>query len=378
MPTDVWRQTFADQVQQALYEAYGNEIPSYLEDIASQVGVRNSSSRQGPAVRSRRSVASPRAERTEKAEASPQRRNGLPRSGSGKSVGHRLYEEGIALRERRKAFIEEVMNLEQADLRNKAKELLSRGSRLYPASLRSSMGSTEERKERRYPGRFCGVSPSRSLERSGTRQSLSPKRSRTEVKDDSSQTTQASSAALPTVAPAAPTAAPTVASELELLKKQLGLLSMGAGMLLKKLEEAPVAPPGVPVATSSVEVDGSSPRSPISEEPHPSPSRSPSIRRASDSKVSFAQMPFSEQGSEPVTPVNAWHQFGNSVATPPPVWGQVDYGLPAARSAPGVPVVPALVRCPVVTVNNFVQVRPNNPVTQRVHMVQGVSSMTSV
>ena len=35
---------------------------------------------------------------------------------------------------------------------------------------------------------------------------------------------------------------------------------------------------------------------------------------------------------------------------------EVDYGLPAARSAPGVPVVPALVRCPVVTVNNFVQV----------------------
>lgn len=366
MPTDVWRQTFADQVQQALYEAYGNEIPSYLEDIASQVGVRNSSSRHGPAARSRRSVASPRAERTEKAEASPQRRNGLPRSGSGKSVGHRLYEEGIALRERRKAFIEEVMNLEQADLRNKAKELLSRGSRLYPASLRSSMGSTEERKERRYPGRICGFSP--SLEHSGTRRSLSPKRARMEVKDDSSQTTQASSAALPTVAPAAPTAATTVESELELLKKQLGLLSMGAGMLLKKLEEAPVTPPGVPVATSSVEVDGSSPRSRISEEPHPSPSRSPSIRRASDSKVSFAQMPFIEQGSEPVTPVNAWHQFGNSAATPPPVWGQVDYG---ARSVPG---VPALVRCPVVTVNNFVQVRPNNPVTQRVHMVHGVSS----
>lgn len=369
MPTDVWRQTFADQVQQALYEAYGNEIPSYLEDIASQVGVRNPSSRHGPAARSRRSVASPRVERTEKAEASPQRRNGLPRSGSGKSVGHRLYEEGIALRERRKAFIEEVMNLEQADLRNKAKELLSRGSRLYPASLRSSMGSTEERKERRYPGRICGFSP--SLEHSRTRRSLSPKRARMEVKDDSSQTTQASSAALPTVAPAAPTAATTVESELELLKKQLGLLSMGAGMLLKKLEEAPVTPPGVPVATSSVEVDGSSPRSRISEEPHPSPSRSPSIRRASDSKVSFAQMPFIEQGSEPVTPVNAWHQFGNSAATPPPVWGQVDYG---ARSVPGVPGVPALVRCPVVTVNNFVQVRPNNPVTQRVHMVHGVSS----
>eukprot|EP00435_Cladocopium_sp_Y103_P032027 s316_g8.t1 len=375
MPTDVWRQTFADQVQQALYEAYGTEIPSYLEDIASQVGVRHSSPRHGPAVRSRRSVASPRAQRTEKAEASPQRRTGSPRSGSGKGVGHRLYEEGIALRERRKAFIEEVMNLEQADLRSKAKELLSRGSRLYPDSLRS-LGSTEERKERRYPGRICGFSPSRSLERSGTRRSLSPKSSRMEVKDDSSQTTQASSAALPTVSPAAaPTVAPTVESELELLKKQLGLLSMGAGMLLKKLEEAPVTPSGVPVATSSVEVDGSSPRSPISEEPNPSPSRSPSIRRASDSKVSFAQMPFIEQGSEPVTPVNALQQFGNSTATPSPVWGQVDYG---ARGVPGVPGVPALVRCPVVTVNSFVQVRPNNPVTQRVHRVQGVSPMTSV
>ena len=32
---------------------------------------------------------------------------------------------------------------------------------------------------------------------------------------------------------------------------------------------------------------------------------------------------------------------------------EVDYG---ARSVPGVPGVPALVRCPVVTVNNFVQV----------------------
>eukprot|EP00913_Durusdinium_trenchii_P015777 g14826.t1 len=54
-----------------------------------------------------------------------------------------------------------------------------------------------------------------------------PKCSEPEVKDDSSQTTQASSASLP-----------LETTELELLKKQLGLLSMGAEMLRRRLEEA--------------------------------------------------------------------------------------------------------------------------------------------
>jgi len=343
MPRDVWHQTFADQVQQALHEAYGNEIPGYLEEIACSVGVRNSSPRRtGPQAGSPRSLASAR---KEKAAAL----NQLPRSDSGHRVGHRLYEEGIALRERRKAFMDEVMNLQQAELKNKAKELLSRGSRLYP-SIRS-MGSKEDRKERRYPGRICGVS--RSPERSARRSQSpkSPKSPKSEAKVESSQTisTQASSVASPSVE----------STELELLKKQLGLLSMGAEMLLKKLEAVSDTPDPEGTLGASVEVDAS-PQS--VEEPHPSPSRSPSIRRAGGAKVGFAQMMPFEQGLEPVTPVNAWHQLGSSSA-PSPVWGQVDYNALGTYG-----------RCsPVVTVNSFVQVHPNHPVTQRVPMVQGLS-----
>jgi len=356
MPRDVGHRTFADQVHEALHEAYGYQIPQHLEEIVCQLGVsspRRHVVQASPRISQREgsSVSTPSG-----SDADVQRKPGSHGRGSprgrasglgGKSVGHRLYDEGVALRERRKAFMEEVMNLEQADLRRKAKELLNQGSRLYPSTLRPSSPSGKDRKERRYPGRCCG-SPKEAPLPSPSGRPRSPK-SRQEVMDDASQTTQASSSS------------PVMEStELELLKKQLGILSMGASMLLKQLTEVPETPQRGDVGASSVEVDGAS--SPVgspvdSEDPQPSPhSRRPSISRAG--QASHPALPFVEQGAEPQTCLTTSHP-GRSPSTPSPpspVWGHVEMACSAGPVRP-----PSRV-----TVKRLVQVRPSSPVTQRV------------
>jgi len=368
MPRDVGHRTFADQVHEALHEAYGYQIPQHLEEIVCQLGVsspRRHVVQASPRISQREgsSVSTPSGSDPDVQRKPSSHGRGSPRGRAsglgGKSVGHRLYDEGVALRERRKAFMEEVMNLEQADLRRKAKELLNQGSRLYPSTLRPSSPSGKDRKERRYPGRCCG-SPKEAPLPSPSGRPRSPK-SRQEVMDDASQTTQASSSS------------PVVESpELELLKKQLGILSMGASMLLKQLTEVPETPQRGDVGASSVEVDAPSPSpigSPVdAEDPQPSPhSRRPSISRAG--QASHPALPFVEQGAEPQPCLTTSHPGGSpSTNSPPsPVWGQVEMlGRPVTECGPP-PCSAGQVRPPSrVTVKRLVQVRPSSPVTQRV------------
>lgn len=239
---------------------------------------------------------------------SPRMRSESPprRCGAG-----RLYNEGTSLKQRRKAFMEEVMNLEQAALRQKAKELMHQSSHLYqqrellgkfakfgrPAISKERRTSTE----RRYPGRLCGPpseSPSPRSPRSPS-SSRCPKCSEPEVKDDSSQTTQASSASLP-----------LETTELELLKKQLGLLSMGAEMLRRRLEEAQRAQER---ALSERAQEGA---------PDPSP-RSPCRRPGGVQAVQSASSLLPRQGEEPRTAIR---QIPGTPCGASPVFWRVEHG----------------------------------------------------
>ena len=81
MPTEPKR-GFAEEVQEALYEAYGNEIPEDLEHLILRLGVKS----QGPGSSPRRSPAF-----------SPSRSRS---SSTGSNVGQRLYDVGMSLKER--------------------------------------------------------------------------------------------------------------------------------------------------------------------------------------------------------------------------------------------------------------------------------------
>lgn len=423
-PDELCRVTnFAEQVQEALRDAYGDVVPQHLEDLASQIGVGSLqprwSSGRPEASRANRDVPlsqsaspspampSPRcAEAPRSAASSPVcrprprlRRPSSPGSPT-RSVGQRLYNEGMCLIQRRKEFVEKVVALDKEDLQRKAKELLALGSRLHESTgSLGRLGGWRLCQEQRLPGRACRTqgSPRRR------RPSQTPSSSR--ISNGSSQMLEVTQLPSLPLTPSQPVcerteearASTETYNELDVLRQKLGLLSLGADLLRRKLQEAEEAKQGqLPVdhaaqaaSPSRVSHERRLSGKPQSQREHENESllRSPVTYLPLQASCSDGQLSSRGPGLEPEflenpMMVHRSRSAGSPLLTPSPQapllgspahgqgpWRMVNAANMTSASTPPSPVAPSMSPPMSVCITNTIQVgRDTPPITQRLIM----------
>lgn len=394
-----------------------------MEDLASQIGVGSLqprwSSGRPEASRANRDVPlsqsaspspampSPRcAEAPRSAASSPVcrprprlRRPSSPGSPT-RSVGQRLYNEGMCLIQRRKEFVEKVVALDKEDLQRKAKELLALGSRLHESTgSLGRLGGWRLCQEQRLPGRACRTqgSPRRR------RPSQTPSSSR--ISNGSSQMLEVTQLPSLPLTPSQPVcerteearASTETYNELDVLRQKLGLLSLGADLLRRKLQEAEEAKQGqLPVdhaaqaaSPSRVSHERRLSGKPQSQREHENESllRSPVTYLPLQASCSDGQLSSRGPGLEPEflenpMMVHRSRSAGSPLLTPSPQapllgspahgqgpWRMVNAANMTSASTPPSPVAPSMSPPMSVCITNTIQVgRDTPPITQRLIM----------